>query len=153
MQNTIKTILAAKRRHFLHSKPIFNFFAPAAEMELFMTARKLNCKLAVNLCRWLRSAGYGDIGETLSFRNDYFALITEGDLAGCVTFARDELGNSYAFNQKDGVIYLVGRDGGHARMANDFAAFLAELVQRDYDLAQWRASIAAKHHLVAVSGG
>ncbi len=148
MQTTIKTILAAKRRHFLHSKPVFIFFAPAAEMELFMTARKLNCKLAVNLSRWLRAAGYGDISETLSFRHDYFAVVTEGALAGCVTFARDELGNSYAFSQENGVIYFIDRHGDtYARMSDNFAAFLEELIQRDYNLAQWRDSLAAKREL------
>ncbi len=153
MQNTIKTILAAKRRHFLHNKPVFTFFAPAAEMELFLTARKLNCKLSVNLSRWLRAAGYGDINETLSFRHDHFAVVAEGALAGCVTFARDELGNSYAFSQKDGGIYYIDRHGdSYARMADDFAAFLQELVQRDYNLAQWRDSLAPKHLLVLANG-
>src|SRR5512143_454557 len=98
MQDTIKTILSAKRKYFLHSKPVFHFFAPAAEMDLFITARKLNCKLTVGLSRWLRTAGYGDINETLIFRDEFFSLITEGTLAGCVTFARDELGNTYAFS-------------------------------------------------------
>lgn len=153
MQNTIKTILAARRKHFLHSKPIFNFFAPAAEMELFLTARKLNCKLAVNLSRWLRAAGYGDIGETLSFRHDYFAVVTDGALAGCVTFARDELGNSYAFSQENGAIYYIDRHGdSYAPMADNFASFLEELIRRDYNLAQWRDGLTAKRELAAANG-
>lgn len=142
MQNTIKTILAAKRRSFLHSKPIFRFHAPAAEMDLFMTARKLNIKMTSGLSRWLRTAGYGDINETLQFRDDYFSLITAGALSGCVTFARDELGNTYAFSQKDGSIYFVDRHGeAYARMANDFLAFMEELIRRDYDLPHWREAL------------
>jgi hypothetical protein len=153
MHDMIKTILAAKRRHFLHSKPVFHYFGPATEMELFMTARKLNCKLALNLSRWLRAAGYGDLNGTLSFRHDYFAVVAEGALAGCITFARDELGNTYAFSQEDGVIYYIDRHGdSYARMANDFMAFMLELIQRDYNLAEWRDSLPAKHDLAGAHG-
>lgn len=149
-QDTIKTILDAKRKHFLHSKPIFHFFAPAPEMDLFMTARKLNCKLSVGLSQWLRIAGYGDINETLIFRSDYFASIAEGALAGCVTFARDELGNSYAFSPKDEGIYYIDQHGdAYARMADNFIFFLQELIQRDYNLAQWRDTIQKKDAVIA----
>lgn len=152
MQDTIETILAAKRKYFLHSKPIFRFFAPAAEMDLFMTARQLNCKLAVNLSRWLRTAGYGDINDSLIFRNDYFSTIAEGALSGCVTFARDELGNAYAFSQGDGSIYYVDRYGDHyARMADDFLSFMQELIRRNYDLAQWRDSLSSQEYLMNAS--
>jgi hypothetical protein len=153
MQDTVKIILAAKRKHFLQSKPIFHFFAPAAEMDLFMIARKLNFKLSVNLSRWLRAAGYGDINDTLIFRNDFFSTIGEGTLAGCVTFARDELGNSYAFSQKDGGIYFVDRYGDtYARMADDFLPFLQELIRRNYDLPQWRDNLTSKIDSVNISG-
>lgn len=146
MQDIIKTILAAKRKSFLSSKPIFRFHAPAAEMDLFMTARKLNCKMTNGLSRWLRTAGYGDINETLMFRSDFFSLITEGTLKGHVTFARDELGNTYAFNPKDGSIYLIDHLGeSYANIANDFLGFLEELIKRNYDLPQWRESLVAQH--------
>lgn len=139
MQNTIKTILAAKRKGFLSSKPVFKFFAPAAEMDLFMTAQKLERKLSVGLCQWLRTAGYGDINETLMFRNDYFACISHGELTGCVTFARDEVGNSYAFKPEDGSIYYISmHESAYARMSDNFISFLHELLERDYNLAQWR---------------
>lgn len=143
MQNAIKTILAAKRKHFLLSKPVFKFFAPAAEMDLFITAQKLEKKLAVGLSQWLRSAGYGDINETLMFRNDYFACVSQGALTGCVTFARDEVGNSYAFKPEDGSIYYISlHECAYARMSDNFLAFLQELIKRDYNLAQWRESLA-----------
>lgn len=142
MQNTIKTVLSAKRKYFLISKPVFHFFAPATEMNLFMTARKLDCKLAVGLCQWLRAAGYGDINETLIFRDEYFSAISHGALTGCVTFARDELGNAYAFKPSDGSIYYISRyESAYARMADDFRSFLHELIRRDYNLAQWRETL------------
>jgi hypothetical protein len=142
MQNTIKIILAAKRKHFLISKPVFHFFAPAAEMDLFMTAQKLEKKLAVSLSQWLRTAGYGDINETLIFRNDYFACISHGALTGCVTFARDEVGNSYAFKPEDGSIYYISlHECAYARISDNFMSFLQELIKRDYNLAQWRETL------------
>lgn len=142
MQNTIKTILSAKRKQFLQNKPVFHFYAPATEMDLFMTARKLDCKLAVGLCQWLRAAGYGDINDTLIFRNEYFSAVTHGALTGCITFARDELGNSYAFKPGDGGIYYIARyESAYARMTGDFLTFLHELIRRDYDLAKWRETL------------
>ncbi len=139
MQTTIKTILSAKRKSFLHSKPVFHFVAPATEMDLFMTARKLDCKLALSLCQWLRAAGYGDINGTLIFRDEYFGTISGGALAGYVTFARDEQGNVYAFKPGDGGIYYISRDeAAYARMSDNFQHFLDELIQRDYNLGAWR---------------
>lgn len=142
MQNTIKTILAAKRRAFLTAKPIFHYHAQATEMDLFMTARRLDCKLVVGLCQWLRAAGYGDINDMLIFRDEYFAAISQGALKGFITFARDEAGNAYAFKPEEGDIYFVSaQEHAYARMADDFHAFLEELIKRDYNLAQWRESL------------
>lgn len=142
MQNTIKIILSAKRRSFLSSKPIFHHFAPATEMDLFMTARRLDCKLMVGLCQWLRAAGYGDINESLIFRPEYFSAITHGALAGCVTFAHDEVGNAYAFKPNEGSIYFVSHyENAYAPMADSFLQFFQELIKRDYNLAQWRENL------------
>lgn len=142
MQNTIKTILSAKRKSFLTSKPIFHFHAPATEMDLFMTARRLDCKLMVGLCQWLRAAGYGDINDSLIFRDDYFSTISHGALSGYITFARDDAGNAYAFKPEDGGIYFVSaHEDGYAQIAKDFRAFLQELIDRNYNLPEWRESL------------
>ena len=139
MQNTIKTILSDKRKSFLSSKPVFHYFAPATEMDLFMTARRLDCKLAVGLCQWLRAAGYGDINDTLIFRPEYFSTITHGTLSGYITFAHDEAGNAYAFKPKEGAIYFISlHESAYARMSDDFLHFMQELIRRDYNLAAWR---------------
>ncbi len=142
MQNTIKTILAARRKSFLSSKPIFHYSSPATEMDLFMTARKLDCKLAVGLCQWLRAAGYGDINDVLIFRPEYMAAVTHGALTGYITFAHDEAGNAYAFKPGDGGIYFISQhESAYARMADDFRSFLQELIRRDYNLAAWREAL------------
>ncbi len=146
MQNTIKTILGAKRKSFLSSKPIFHFFAPATEMDLFMTARRLDRKLVLGLCQWLRAAGYGDINGMLIFRAEDFSAVSHGALTGYVTFAHDEAGNTYAFKPGDGAIFFISAQGGdYARLADDFRLFLHELIQRDYNLAAWRETLTLTH--------
>jgi len=142
MQNTIKTLLAAKRKSFLSSKPIFHYHAAATEMDLFMTAKRLDVRMEVNLCQWLRTAGYGDIDGSLIFRAEYFSAITDGTLAGCITFAHDDAGNAYAFKPKEGTIYFISQhENAYARIADDFHLFLSELIKRDYNLAAWRESL------------
>ena len=142
MQNTIKTILSAKRKSFLSSKPIFHYHAPATEMDLFMTAKRLDCKLAVGLCQWLRAAGYGDINDTLIFRPEYFSTITHGALTGYITFAHDDVGNAYAFKPREGTIYFISiHESAYARLSDDFLHFMQELIRRDYNLAAWRESL------------
>ncbi len=147
MQETVKIILSAKRWHYLHRKPIFQHFGDATEMDLFRIARRLDCKLTVGLSKWLRSAGYGDINETLFFREECFATIGQGTLAGFVTFARDELGNTYAFDPADGGVYYVNQQAHtYARLSNDFLSFLNELIRRNYDLAEWRNSLSVQNY-------
>lgn len=142
MQNTIKTILAARRKALIKSKPVFHLFAPVKEMELFITAKKLDCKMQVGLCQWLRTAGYGDIDHTLSFRAEYFSVISAGALAGSITFANDEAGNAYAFKPGSGEIYFISaHENGYAQIAGSFETFMHELVKRDYNLPQWRESL------------
>jgi hypothetical protein len=148
MQETVKKILSAKRRRFLQSKPVFHFTASTTEMDLFRVARRLDCKLTVGLCKWLRAAGYGDIDGTLFFREDCFSVINEGTLSKYVAFARDELDNVYAFDSKDGAIYFIDpHQAGYARMSKDFLSFLIELTERDYQLPEWRTSLALTKYL------
>ncbi len=147
MQETVKTILSAKRWHRLHRTPVFQHVADTTEMELFMIAKRLDCKLTIGLSKWLRTAGYGDINGTLFFREDCFDTIRHGTLAGYVLFARDELGHRYAFNPVDGAVYYVDQQHhAYARLSNDFMSFLNELIRRDYDLAAWRSSLVVQNY-------
>jgi hypothetical protein len=143
MKKTIDTILSAKRKRLLRSQPIYQTSRRASEMDLFRVARKLDCKLTVDLSKWLLTAGYGDIEHSLSFREDWFCLIDQGPLGGNVAFAHDNLDNLYAYDPRNGSIYFISHDGaGYARLAASFCEFLQELVKRDYDLAAWRNSLA-----------
>jgi hypothetical protein len=141
MDEIAKIILSAKRRRFLRSHPIFERFAPVSEAALFRLATGLNFKFALGLSKWLRLAGYGDIDQTLSFREEWFSVIDGSPLTGHVTFAQDIDGNRYAFNPKDGSIYYIHPEQIVARISDDFPAFLQELIRRDYQLKEWMRSI------------
>ena len=145
MKKLIDTILADKRRRFLIKKPIYQTSSRVSEMDLFRIAKKLDCKLSVGLSKWLLSAGYGDIENTLSFREDWFCLLENGPLQGKVAFAQDDKENTYAYDPKDGAIYFVSQNG-FARMADNFREFLQELIKRNYNLAAWRDSLQLQHH-------
>jgi hypothetical protein len=145
MKKLIDTVLADKRKRFLIKKPIYQTSSRVSEMDLFRIAKKLDCKLSVGLSKWLLSAGYGDIENTLSFREDWFCLLENGPLQGMVAFAQDNQENTYAYDPKDDAIYFVGNDG-FARMADDFREFLQELVKRKYNLAAWRDSLQLQQH-------
>jgi hypothetical protein len=145
MKKLIDTILTDKRKHFLVKKPIYQTSSRVSEMDLFRIAKKLDCKLSVGLSKWLLSAGYGDIEHSLSFREDWFCLLENGPLKGKVAFAQDDKENTYAYDPKDGAIYFVSRNG-FARLADDFRAFLQELIKREYNLAAWRDSLKLQHY-------
>lgn len=150
MKKLIDTILADKRKRFLVKKPIYQTSSRVNEMDLFRIAKKLDCKLSVGLSKWLLTAGYGDIEQSLSFREDWFCLLENGPLKGKVAFAQDDKENTYAYDPKDGAIYFVGQDG-YARMADDFNEFLQELVNRRYNLAEWRDSLDLQHYSVSTN--
>jgi hypothetical protein len=142
MDEIAKTILSAKRRKFLRSRPVFERYAPVSEAELFHLARGLNFKFAVGLSKWLLLAGYGDIDETLSFRKDWFSVINGEPLDGHVSFAQDIAGNRYAFNPLDGSIYCISpAEQVAVRISDNFPSFLQELIRRDYQLKEWMSGI------------
>lgn len=142
MDEITKTILSAKRKKFLRSRPVFVRYATVSEAELFHLATGLNFKFALSLSRWLRLAGYGDIDEILSFRKEWFSVLNGGALDGHVSFAQDVSGNRYAFNPVDGSIYYIQSPGHIAvRVSDDFPAFLQELIRRDYQLKDWMDSL------------
>ena len=142
MDEIAKTILSAKRRKFLRSRPVFERHAPVSEAELFRLATGLNFKFATGLAKWLLLAGYGNIDETLTFREGCFSVIDGEPLCGLVSFAQDVTGNRYAFNPKDGGIYCIRPpEQVAARISDSFPSFMQELIRRDYQLKEWMDSI------------
>lgn len=142
MDELTKIILSTKRRKFLRSRPVFERFAPVSEAELFRLAKGLNFKFTLGLSKWLLLAGYGDIDETLSFREEWFSVIDGGPIDGCISFAQDNAGNRYAFSPKNGEIYFIGlTEQSVARISDDFPSFMQEFIRRDYNLKEWMSCI------------
>ena len=142
MDEIAKAILSAKRKRFLRSRPVFERVAPVSEAELFRVARGLNFRFPLGLSKWLLMAGYGDIDQTLGFRENLFSVIDGEPLSGHVAFAQDVSGNRYAFNPQDGSVYYIkSPDLAVARISDDFPSFLRELARRDYQLQEWMASL------------
>ena len=138
MNETFSRVLAAKRKQWLRSKPIFQPHAPVSESELAGIERQIGCALPSELRAWLLQAGYGDINGELSFRRDWFRNHDKGALAGNVFFAQDILGNFYAFEPRSGAISFFSRTAPeYGRMSSDFARFMEELERRDFKLEQW----------------
>jgi len=142
MDEIAKIIMSAKRRRFLRSRPVFERHTHVSEAELFRLAKGLNFKFAVGLSKWLLLAGYGNIDETLSFREEWFSIIDWEPLNGHVSFAQDIAGNRYTFNPTDGSIYFIRHPERVAiKVSDDFPSFLRELIRRDYRLNEWMSNI------------
>jgi hypothetical protein len=133
-----RVILAARRKRFLFSRPVFNRFSSVSEAELFHLATRLDFKFIVDLSRWLLLAGYGEIDGELFFQESKFSIIDWEPLEGFVTFADGVSDRQFAFNPSNGSIYSV-YPSNHAfvRIADNFPAFLQELIRHDYKLKGW----------------
>ncbi len=140
-----KVILAAKRKRFPFSRPVFKQSSSVSEAELFHLTKQLDFNFIVDLSRWLRVAGYGEIDGTLRFKESKFSIIDWEPLAGFVTFADDTFGHQYAFNPGNGNIYSIDpANRSYVRIADNFPAFLHELIEHDYNLKEWMAALPFK---------
>jgi hypothetical protein len=141
--NEIATeIMSTKRRRFIFSHDVYKCYEPVSEPQLFRLASGLNFRFTLELSKWLLLAGYGDIDGSLSFREEWFAVLKEKHLEGHVSFAQDNVGNCYSFSQKNGSIYHINRlEMEVSYVAGDFASFLIELIRRDYKLVEWMNSL------------
>jgi hypothetical protein len=133
-----KVILAARRKHFLFSQPVFKQTTAVSEAGLFYLATRLKFKFIVELSRWLLTAGYGEIDDALVFREDKFSILDWEPLKGFVTFAEDSSGHRFAFDPGGGGIYCI-HPAGHsfAHISDDFPSFLQEVIRHDYRINEW----------------
>lgn len=91
---------------------------------------------------WLLHVGFGDVGEELGFRKEFFAPVTEGELKGGVQFAQDILGNFYAFPPVGECVFFLSRsEPTCAVLASSFRGFLSELERHEYNITQWVDSV------------
>ena len=137
-------ILDAKRKRLLGKKRIFEPHRVVAESELAILEDRIGCALPNSLRSWLLEAGYGDLNEELSFREEWFSVVDRGQLKGHVFFAQDIPGNFYSFSPANGEVHYVCRSSvEYAFMAQDFHAFLEELERREFQLEKWIAGLCA----------
>lgn len=137
LESLAKTVLSASRKGFLRSKSVFKPHAATSTRELSELAEEIGIPLPNDLQVWLLAVGYGDIDEELSFRREWFARIESGQLKGGARFAQDILGNFYAFNSDERIIFLSRSQSAYAVMSKGFLEFIDELVRRDYKLIDW----------------
>ena len=133
----LKIVLAASRKGVFRSRPVFKPHRKTLPSELLALEQKLGIPLPAELRDWLLAAGYGDIDEVLSFREDWFNALSSGPLEGGVVFAQDDLGNFYAFDARGRIYFLDRSEPVFGMLASDFSSFLKELIDRDYKLGDW----------------
>ena len=138
MKNLVAEILDASRKKFFGSRPIFERYAPEANVDLANLEESLKFKFPADRRQWLEIAGFGDLDQQLAIRVDWLNVIDRGELLGHVIFAQDELGNFYSFDQTSGKIHYISRSAPeYAPMSDSFAEFLRELMRRDFKVVDW----------------
>jgi hypothetical protein len=138
VRDLVERLLAARRKSRFKSRRVFEAYAPATPADLSAAESHVGRALPEDLKAWLSLVGFGDVGEDLGFRKEFFAPVAGGKLKGGAQFAQDILGNFYAFPPDgDHVVFFSRSAPGYAEMAPSFRAFLEELEQRDYKVTDW----------------
>ena len=81
-QQIFSQILSAKRKRFFGSKLIFERYKLATDLEDI--EGEFGISIPASMKSWLINAGYGDIGEVLSFRREWFNIIELGVYIGYI---------------------------------------------------------------------
>lgn len=132
-----KTLLSESRKGFFRRSPVFKKHGGASPGDLTSIEKKIGTQIPEDLQRWILAVGFGDIGDEISFRKEWFAVIDEGPLRGGARFAQDILGNFYAFDSLGSIYYLSRSQPVFAVISKSFCQFIAELISRDYRLIDW----------------
>jgi hypothetical protein len=131
------TVLAAHQRRLFGKQPVFQRYSAASSEDLLRVQQKVGIDLPAQLVEWLGHVGYGDLGEDLSFRKEWFTQIPTGELKGAVIFAQDTLRSFYAFDASGKIYYFPRFEHTFALVSDNFLGFMEELVRRDYELVDW----------------
>lgn len=142
MREVIERLLTAKRTGWFRPRPVFEPYAPATTEDFAAAEARVGRALPEDLKSFLSLVGFGDVGEDLGFRKEFFSSVEEGQFKGGTQFAQDILGNFYAFPPDDGrVLFFSRSEPGFTVLAPSFLAFLEELQRRDYKLIEWVDSV------------
>jgi hypothetical protein len=138
LRDVIDRMLKARRRSWIRSRPVFEPYAPVTLWDLGRVQASVGAALPAELREFLVAVGFGDVGEELSFRAEWFRPVESGELKGAVLFAQDISGNFYAYVPNDGRIVFFSRsEPGCAIVAANFREFVEELEHRGYKLLEW----------------
>ena len=147
MRDIAVRLLSERRKGWIRSRPIFKPYAPVSQGELAAIEQRISCALPDDLKSWLALVGYGDIDQALSFRNEWFQAVEEGEFRGGCRFAQDDLGNFYAFGLGgEQVVFFSRSEPAYAILTPSFRAFLIELMRRDYRILEWVESMELSHY-------
>ena len=142
MHDLADRLLSARRRGWLRSRPVFENSGLVSEDDLAALEQRVCCLLPPDLKAWLSLAGYGDIDQTFSIRNEWFQPVRNGELKGGCRFAQDELGNFYAFGPAhERLMFFSRSEPGYAVLAPSFQEFLTELERRNFKILEWVDSV------------
>jgi hypothetical protein len=142
MHELANRLLAARRKGWVRARPVFEPYAAASAADLSRIEGRLGTELPAELKAWLLVVGFGDIDDALSFRDEWFQAIDEGQLRGGFRFAEDELGNFLGSPCAESTVVFISRSQpGYVVLAPTFEAFLQELERRDYKVMDWVQSV------------
>jgi hypothetical protein len=142
MQQLASRLLAARRKRWFGTRPVFESYAAVSAADLSRIETRVGTDLPAELKAWLLMVGFGDIGDVLSFRDEWFQAIEQGPLRGGFQFAQDELGNFLGSPRAEGTVAFLSRSvHGYAVLAPTLEAFLQELERRNYEAAEWFQSV------------
>jgi hypothetical protein len=143
MRALVDRLLAARRKGWLGTRPVFESYRPVTPEQLAALEAAEGVEFPTHFKEFLFAAGFGDVDEELSFRAEWCKPVENGTLKGAVLFAQDTLGNFYGFVPKGGGIVFFSRsEPGYAIVSPSFPDFMEELERRHYKILDWMQTLA-----------
>jgi hypothetical protein len=81
MRALFNRVLDAKSKRLFGHKFIFEPYLATSASALANVEDRIGCPIPDSLRSWLLQAGYGDINEELSFRDEWFRVVDRGQYA------------------------------------------------------------------------
>ena len=141
MEQVFAQLRSAQRKGFFRTLPMWKPYQAVGSSDIDALTTALGGSLPDELAQFLKTFGYGDINDELSFRKDWLFPIDRGQLEGHLAFAQDERGNYYTIDRSSGVVHYLERfEPGYCTLAGSFAAFLREAAMRNFEVVAWAES-------------
>ncbi len=145
MHDLVARLLSKNRKRWFKTRPLFEFHEPVGAFSFAQIEKSVGASIPDDMKEWLLAVGFGDVDETLSFRQEWFSRVAFGHRKSAVFFAQDDLGNFYGYSLDVGDILFFSRSSQEAAVAApSFRAFMEELERRDFRLHEWMDSLAGE---------